>query len=101
MESTVAAFTQPESQLAELHFAPGGRWLQGPIKHHHQPQFRAFDSIQEVIRENSFLADFLRAHSNGFLTQWATGVFNTVFNPNLGGSQRPPTRVPFDITHIS
>lgn len=49
--------------------------------------FRAFDYNQIQIRDNGFLADFLRGQQNGFLAQAATGTFNPAFNANIAGSQ--------------
>ncbi len=49
--------------------------------------YRAFDFNQVQIRENGFLADFLRAQKNGLIALQANGVFNPNYNANLPGSQ--------------
>ena len=49
--------------------------------------YRAFDFNQVVINQNGWLADFLRAQNNGFLSQAANGVFNPAYNANIPGSQ--------------
>jgi hypothetical protein len=48
---------------------------------------RAFDFNQVVLRENGFLADFLRARANGFLALQALGAFEPEFNGAIAGSQ--------------
>ena len=48
---------------------------------------RGFDYNQVIIRENGFLDDVIRARSNGFLAQAATGSFDPAYNPELEGSQ--------------
>ena len=48
---------------------------------------RGFDYNQVIIRENGFLADFLRAQSNARLAEQRTGEFNPEFNPLIPGSQ--------------
>ncbi|HEV8147614.1 MAG TPA: TonB-dependent receptor [Bryobacteraceae bacterium] len=48
---------------------------------------RAFDVNQIDVRSGGFLDDFIRAQSNGFLAQAATGVFNPAFDPRRPGSQ--------------
>ena len=48
---------------------------------------RAFDYNQLILRENGFLDDFLRAHSNGNLARDATGTFDPQYNPEIAGSQ--------------
>ena len=48
---------------------------------------RAFDYNQLILRENGFLDDFLRAHSNGNLARDATGTFDPQYNPGIAGSQ--------------
>ncbi|MBI3470120.1 MAG: TonB-dependent receptor [Candidatus Solibacter usitatus] len=60
------------------------------VGNHGTKQYRAFDFNQVVIRENGFLADFLKARGNGFLARNSSGVFDPRFNPNLPGSQRLP-----------
>ncbi|HXK04201.1 MAG TPA: hypothetical protein VMS37_17485, partial [Verrucomicrobiae bacterium] len=40
------------------------------------------------INQNGWLADFLRAQKNGYLSQAANGVFNPAYNPNIPGSQQ-------------
>jgi hypothetical protein len=49
--------------------------------------YRAFDFNQVVIRQNGFLADFLRAQNNGFLAMARNGVFNPAYNAGISGSQ--------------
>src|SRR5205085_3870296 len=49
--------------------------------------YRAFDFNQVQIKENGFLADFLRARNNAFIAFAANGTFNPNFNGNLPGSQ--------------
>jgi hypothetical protein len=49
--------------------------------------YRAFDYNQVQIKENGFLADFLRARSNGFLALERVGIFNPAYNANIPGSQ--------------
>jgi len=49
--------------------------------------YRAFDFNQVVIRQNGFLADFLKAQNNGFLAQARGGAFNPAYNPSVPGSQ--------------
>jgi hypothetical protein len=48
---------------------------------------RGFDFNQVIIRENGFLADFLRARSNAFLSEQRSGDFDPEFNPLIPGSQ--------------
>ncbi|MBS1859461.1 MAG: TonB-dependent receptor, partial [Acidobacteria bacterium] len=50
--------------------------------------FRAFDFNQVVLRQNGFLADFLRARNNGFLAQEQSGTFNPAYNSSIPGSQQ-------------
>ncbi|HUB31442.1 MAG TPA: carboxypeptidase regulatory-like domain-containing protein [Bryobacteraceae bacterium] len=57
------------------------------VGNHGVGEYRAFDYNQVQITQNGFLADFLRAQSNGYLAQKATGVFNPNFNPIVSGSQ--------------
>jgi hypothetical protein len=47
--------------------------------------------LNQMNPRGPFQDDFLRARSNGFLAQQATGVFDPSFNPSLAGSQ--PLRV--------
>ncbi|PWU12456.1 MAG: hypothetical protein C5B51_00575 [Terriglobia bacterium] len=49
--------------------------------------YRAFDFNQVIIRQNGFLADFLRAQSNGFLALARNGIFNPAYNASIPGSQ--------------
>lgn len=49
--------------------------------------YRAFDYNQVQIRENGFLADFLRARNNGRLALETVGLFNPNYNGNIPGSQ--------------
>jgi hypothetical protein len=57
------------------------------VGNHGTKLFRALDYNQININAGGFLQDFLRAQSNGFLAQAATGVFNPNYNPNIAGSQ--------------
>src|SRR5262249_54992908 len=50
--------------------------------------YRAFDFNQVQIRENGFLADFLRAQSNGYLALARNGAFQPDYNPSIPGSQQ-------------
>ncbi len=47
----------------------------------------------QIDAGGAFLQDFLRARSNGYLAQAATGTFNPAYNPNIPGSQ-PLTVIP-------
>ena len=47
----------------------------------------------QIDAGGAFLQDFLRARSNGYLAQAATGSFNPAYNPNIPGSQ-PLTVIP-------
>ena len=49
--------------------------------------YRAFDYNQVQIKPNGFLADFLRAQSNGYLALAKTGTFNPAYNASIAGSQ--------------
>ncbi len=49
--------------------------------------YRAFDFNQVQIVNNGFLADFLKAQSNGFLSQAAGRGFNPAFSALVPGSQ--------------
>lgn len=60
------------------------------VGNHATKQFRAFDYNQVVVKENGFLADFLKAQANGAIARSATGVFNPAYNPALTGSQPLP-----------
>jgi hypothetical protein len=53
-------------------------------------QFRAFDFNQVVVRENGFLADFLKAYNNLRLSQAAGRGNNAAYNPAIPGSQPLP-----------
>jgi hypothetical protein len=57
------------------------------VGNHQVGQYRAFDFNQVQIVQNGFLADFLRAQKNGFLSLASNGVFNPSYNPNIAGSQ--------------
>jgi hypothetical protein len=57
------------------------------IGNHGVGEYRAFDFNQVDIRSNGFLADFIRAQSNGFISQAQLGNFNPAYNSNLQGSQ--------------
>jgi len=50
--------------------------------------YRAFDYNQVQIQNNGFLADFLKAQSNGFLSQSLGRGFNPAFNALIPGSQQ-------------
>jgi hypothetical protein len=47
----------------------------------------------QIDAGGAFLQDFLRARSNGYLAQAATGSFNPAYNPSIPGSQ-PLTVIP-------
>jgi len=50
--------------------------------------WRGVDYNQQIAAANpNFLADFIRARSNGFLALAATGTFNPVYNAAITGSQ--------------
>jgi hypothetical protein len=57
------------------------------VGNHGTKLLRALDYNQININAGGFLGDFLRAQSNGFLAQAATGVFDPSYNPNIAGSQ--------------
>jgi hypothetical protein len=57
------------------------------VGNHGTKLLRALDYNQINVNAGGFLADFLRAQSNGFLAQAATGVFDPSYNPNIAGSQ--------------
>ena len=50
--------------------------------------YRAFDFNQVQIGNNGFLADFLKAQANGFLSQSLGKGFNPAFNALVPGSQQ-------------
>ena len=50
--------------------------------------YRAFDFNQVQIQSNGFLADFLKAQQNGFLSQAAGKSFNPAFSALIPGSQQ-------------
>jgi hypothetical protein len=49
--------------------------------------WRTIDYNQVNVRQGGFLEDFIRARSNGFIAQAATGSFDPRYNPALAGSQ--------------
>jgi len=51
---------------------------------------RGFDVNQTIIKQNGFLADFLRAQQNAQISLQATGVYNPAYNSRLPGSQPLP-----------
>jgi hypothetical protein len=57
------------------------------VGNHATKLFRGFDLNPEMIRENGFLADFLRARQNGNLAVAAGGSFDPNYNPGIPGSQ--------------
>jgi hypothetical protein len=57
------------------------------IGNHGVGEYRSFDFNQVDIRSNGFLADFLRAQSNGFLALAQLGNFLPAYNSNITGSQ--------------
>ena len=57
------------------------------IGNHGTKLLRALDFNQIDVTSSGFLADFLRAQSNGFKAQAATGTFDPSYNPNIAGSQ--------------
>ncbi|HEY1337689.1 MAG TPA: TonB-dependent receptor [Bryobacteraceae bacterium] len=58
------------------------------VGNHVTGAYRAFDFNQVIINQNGFLADFLRARNNGFLSLARNGVFNPAFNAGIPGSQQ-------------
>lgn len=56
------------------------------VGNHSTRGFRAFDYNQVIIKQNGFLADFLRARNNGFLALARSGVFNPAYNSAIPGS---------------
>lgn len=65
------------------------------IGNHGTKLLRGLDINQMILQQNGFLADYLRARSNGFLSLAATNgkTFDPTFNPNIAGSQ-PLTVLP-------
>ena len=57
------------------------------VGNHGTKLYRVIDHNQVMVRENGFVEDFLRARSNGFLSQAAGGGFNPAYNPAVGGSR--------------
>jgi hypothetical protein len=57
------------------------------VGNHGTKLLRALDYNQININAGGFLADFLRAQSNGNLALKATGVFDPAYNANIAGSQ--------------
>jgi hypothetical protein len=57
------------------------------VGNHGTKLLRALDYNQIDINSNGFLADFLRAQNNGFLSLAARNVFDPTFNANIPGSQ--------------
>jgi hypothetical protein len=66
-----------------LHTIFEGRY----VGNHVVGAYRAFDFNQVQLGSNGFLADFLKAQSNGFLAQAAGRGFNPAFSPLVAGSQ--------------
>jgi hypothetical protein len=60
------------------------------VGNHATKMLRGFDYNQEDIRSNGFLNDFIKAHSNGYLSLASRGVFNPAYNPLIPGSQPLP-----------
>jgi hypothetical protein len=58
------------------------------VGNHGVQEVRAFDFNQVQITSNGFLPDFLKAQSNGFLSQARTGTFNPAYNKSIPGSQQ-------------
>ncbi|MCU1262650.1 MAG: TonB-dependent receptor, partial [Bryobacterales bacterium] len=58
------------------------------VGNHGTKLFRSIDYNQVIIRQNGFLADFLRAQNNGALAAAAGKGFNPVYNPAIAGSQQ-------------
>jgi len=52
--------------------------------------YRAFDFNQVIVKQNGFLADFLRAQQNGLRSLAARGVFSPAYSPTIPGSQPLP-----------
>jgi len=57
------------------------------IGNHGTKLLRAIDLNQININSGGFLADFLRAQSNGNLALAKSGVFNPAYDPTISGSQ--------------
>ncbi|HEY3838434.1 MAG TPA: hypothetical protein VGL72_17765, partial [Bryobacteraceae bacterium] len=57
------------------------------VGNHGVQEIRAFDFNQVQFNNAGFLADFLRAQSNGNLALARTGTFNPAYNRNIPGSQ--------------
>jgi hypothetical protein len=57
------------------------------VGNHGTKLLRALDFNQIDINASGFLADFLRAQSNGFKALAATNVFDPAYNPSIPGSQ--------------
>ncbi|MBS1872714.1 MAG: TonB-dependent receptor [Acidobacteria bacterium] len=57
------------------------------VGNHGTKLLRGIDYNQVTIKQNGFLADFLRAQNNGWLAMGATGKFNPAFNSSIAGSQ--------------
>ena len=56
------------------------------VGNHATKLFRALDFNQIDINAGGFLADFIRAQSNGNKALTASGVFDPSYNPNIAGS---------------
>ncbi len=57
------------------------------VGNHGTKLLRAFDYNQVIIKQNGFLADFLRAENNGFLALAAGRAFDPRYNASITGSQ--------------
>ncbi len=66
------------------------------VGNHSVKGYRDFDYNQVVIRENGFLADFLRAQANGYLARARSGNFDPSFNATIPGSQPLPVFAQLD-----
>jgi hypothetical protein len=67
-------------------FVISGRY----VGNHVVKQLRQIDFNQVDVKQGGFLDDFIRARSNGFLAQQATGHFDASYNPAIPGSQPLP-----------
>jgi hypothetical protein len=60
------------------------------VANHSTKLVRGVDLNPEVIRENGFLNDFIKARNNGDLARATAGIYDPSFNPNIPGSQPLP-----------
>jgi hypothetical protein len=57
------------------------------VGNHGTKLLRALDYNQINVKAGGFLADFVRAQSNGNIALASSGTFDPAYNPNLSGSQ--------------